>query len=460
MILTHPLFGVFSHLLLIAAVFLLVTLFPLFTRQRDVAAMGRIAAICLSVGFYFVPEPTSMRFDRIIGVVGLGKWNHVLLVIGMMLVFIMTRRIEERWSPRDLIVLVPAATMIAFFIATWVLVKGIHTAHPITLYYGLKTGHPWPVFLMNVARGAGIAYVCLLNAVEYARTALRPRSRFQRLMLAILSLSMLDAVLSGFLTIAQAVVNNLGLGDQLIYASRTPFSVSVMVIAAVALFVMAYVQPPWYVRRQSREVNDLSDLMQFMIFDSDHRDNLHLNQFVDRGVVEDIYRQGLDDGVAPYWRGVAEELARLMTAHRDNIVHNPDIIPASWPEDLSYLEPPKNTQLWRYMVYRTTFLADVGRAAAQISSTQNSDQPLQDDDEPDHRNIAQLVKRTLTAHRYATCPLPELSEMQPSRRVPRRSRTTRLTVGRYILSLRIDATKADTNRSAYDSRDEEIAYRL
>ena len=434
----HPLLDVLlSHLVLGVTILLLLTLFPLFTRQRDVTVMGRIVAICFPLGYYFLPEQTSLRFDRLVGVVGLGKWNHVLLMIGMMLVYVITRRMEERWSMRDLLFLVPGVVLLAVFIVTWVRVGQIHSAHPITLYYGLKTGHPVPVFLMNSARGTGIAYVCLLNAIVYARLTLHGKSRFQRTMLVLLFLVMVDGILSGCLTIAQAIVDNLSGNDQLIYVIRTPFTVSVSVVLAIALFVMMYIQPPLSVRQQSKEVQDQSDLMQFMIFDSDRRDNLHVNQFIDRSAVEDVFAHGQRDGLAPYWRGVANELARLLTAHRDNIMDNPDVIPASWPEDLSYLEPPKESQLWQYMVYKTMFLADVGRAAARLRLPHSLTGPLQDD-EPGHRLVAVMVKRVLAAHGQTLCPLPELSDFQPSQHVHRRRRTLRLPFGRYVLSLSMD----------------------
>lgn len=438
---THPLLNVLlSHLVLIVTIFLVLTLFPLFTRQRGVAALGSIATLCVSLGYYFVPEPTSLQFDRLVGVIGLGKWNHVLLMIGIMLVYVITRRMEERWSTHDLLLLVPGVVLIIVFIVTWILVRHIHSAHLLTLYYGLRTGHPLPVFLMNSTRGTGIAYACLLNTVVFARLALHGTSRFQRTMFVLLFLAMLDGILSGCLTIAQAIVNNLNGNDQLIYIIRTPVTVSVSVVLASALFVMMYIQPSLSLWRRAQEAQDQSDLMQFMIFDSDRRDDLQLNHFIDRRAVNDVFVQGTKDELAPYWRGVANELACLLTVHGDNIMDNPDVIPSTWPEDLSHLEPPKDTQLWRYMVYKTTFLADVGRAAGHLHASYCLQQ---DDDERGHRLVAMMVKSVLAAHGQTLQPRPEQSDFQLSQQV--RRRTMRLTLGRHILSLSMDMQKINAD---------------
>lgn len=269
------LFSIVSVVLVLASLHY----FPARPRWRSVA--GVASALCIGVSVYLIPDAHALALDRAIGIIGLSRWRHVGLMIGIFLHAVLVLGLFDTWSPRRVALLIPAAALTILFAAAWFAVRTLHTDVPSTLFYGPLTGRPAAVFAMNMFMGAGLAYLTGFVACEYLLQGLRTRGTFSRVMLPVSTIVTAVIGSTGILSMVEAVWSNLGWDDAGIHAVRTLVTLGVAVVASSS-FGFLKLRLSWRSRREARYGEDIPALTMVV---RQRSDELHLQHSADYAAV-------------------------------------------------------------------------------------------------------------------------------------------------------------------------------
>ncbi len=276
-------------------------------RSRPIAIAGPVSALCIGAGVYLIPVQNSLALDRSVGIVGIGRWRHVALAIGILLHYMVVLGLFKGWSWRRAATVVPLVVLLVAFGISWGAVRQIPAGTHAALFYSTRSGRPLPVFIMNLLTGAGISYVCALAAFEYARHSLRGKTRFKRALLLFGALLMGGGVAAGILTIAEAVMSNRGWDDNAIHAMRTPFAVGDVALSTVSIVFLTVVAS-LKARRGGAHLRERTDITDLTTYIAQLRASLHLERSADRAAVRDVYLRSMERG---YW---SEQLQAVVEA--------------------------------------------------------------------------------------------------------------------------------------------------
>jgi len=311
--------------LLFAAIFLGAGLAFFPNRSRAIAIAGPVSALLLAVSYYLIPTQNSLAFDHAVGIVGLGRWRHVLLSTGILLHYMIVLGLfrSKSWSWRRAVAVVPLAVLLVAFGVAWVVVSHVHTDDRTALFYSARSGRPLPVFMMNLFAGAGIFYVCALVAVEYARHSIRAKTRFKRALLFIGAVLMGGGSAAGVLTIAEAIASNRGWDNSTIHAVRVPFTVGIIVLSTGATAFLTTVAS-WRARREGAHRRERTDITDLTIYAAQLRAPLHLERSADRTAVRAVYLLSMEHDYRAEQLQAAVEATGQATYDPRNIGVNED----------------------------------------------------------------------------------------------------------------------------------------
>ena len=298
-----------------------VVFFP--NRSRPIGIAGPVSALCIGAGVYLIPMQNSQAFDHYVGIVGVGRWRHVALAIGILLHYMVILGLFKSWSWRRAATVVPLLALLIAFGISWGVVSQIHMVDRAALFYSAHTGRPLPVFIMNLLTGAGISYVCALAAVEYVRHSLRGKTRFKRALLFGGALLMGGGVAAGMLTIAEAVASNRGWDDNTIHALEPPFAVGDIALSTASIIFLTAVAS-WKARREGGHLRERADITDLITYIAQLRAPLHLERSADRAAVRDVHLLSMAHGYRSEQVQATVEATGQVTYNAGNIGANED----------------------------------------------------------------------------------------------------------------------------------------
>lgn len=399
--------------LLFAAIFFGTGLAFFPNRSRAIAIAGPVSALFLAVSYYLIPTQNSLAFDHAVGIVGLGRWRHVLLSMGILLHYMVILGLfrSKSWSWRRAVAVVPLAVLLVAFGVAWFVVSQIHTGDRIALFYSARSGRPLPVFVMNLLAGAGIFYVCALVAVEYARHSMRAKTRFKRVLLFSGAVLMGGGSAAGILTIAEAIASNRGWDNSTIHAVRVPFTVGIIVLSTVATAFLTTVAS-WRARRKGAHRRERIDITDLTTYAAQLRAPLHLERSADRAAVRAVYLLSMEHGYRAEQLAAAVEATGQATYDPHNIGVNEDDPRVGLEPYDPYLKTAQTVRegednpVWEARLRAARCLADGGRIALHLLSPESLPEIGRRRERGWRRDAIQLVASILRADEPATAPTP------------------------------------------------------
>ncbi|HVC82152.1 MAG TPA: hypothetical protein VNL35_16805 [Chloroflexota bacterium] len=289
---------------------------------------------------------------------------------------VINRRSEstQRW------IIIGGLALLVLFVICWALTHRVHTANPVTLYYGERAGRPTIVWLMYLALAAGLCYSVAWAGYEYSYRAIHSIDQLSRRLAMIGALATVALLIVGLLTALESTLRHFGETDytRQMYAAKLPIIVLSFGLAAIVLNVQVFIRPLWmdhkrilaaYVapevaRRQQAMVEVLSFCLEQTadIHNDDYKNRAILNHLKDR--CERLHLSEWD-------RKVALNATGWLTLNRDNALQQPFYVDADRFSDLPGDEQARiNDRLQAtalsYVERKVEFLSEVMQAGAYV----------------------------------------------------------------------------------------------